>query len=223
MGEGATRSSGLSRERILETARRIVDAGGLPALSMRRLAQELDVWPMSIYRYFENKEELLDAMAATAAEGIVLPSRRAGWRAQLRSLLRGAHASIAGDPGAMGGRLPSAFLSPGALRVSEAGMRVLVTAGLDAEEAADAWRALLSYTLGSATFRLGVAPDEAVRRTRSAIAALPDDEYPTLLATADELAASFAAQDAFEYGLERMLDGLAGRVRSAASAAVASR
>ena len=212
MAESATRPSGLSRERILEAARGIVEADGLGALSMRRLAQELDVWPMSIYGYFENKDELLDAMAAGAAERIALPSGRAGWRTQLRSLLRAAHESLARDPAGIGTRLPSEFLSPGALRVPEAGVRILESAGLDSKEAASAWRALWSYTFGFATFRLGPTRDEAVRRARTAIAALPDDEYPTLLAAADDVAASWADEDQFDYGLERLLDGIEARI-----------
>src|SRR3954453_13226884 len=56
--------SGLSRERILEVALELASAEGVEALSMRRLAQELDVWPMSVYRYFQDKDALLDAMAS---------------------------------------------------------------------------------------------------------------------------------------------------------------
>ena len=56
----------LSRERILEVARRIASDEGLDALSMRRIAQQLDVWPMSLYRHFADKEALLDALTADA-------------------------------------------------------------------------------------------------------------------------------------------------------------
>jgi len=216
MAEGATRPSGLSRERILEAARGIVEAEGLDALSMRRLAQELDVWPMSIYGYFVNKDELLDAMAASALDRVELPSGRAGWRAQLRSLLRAAHASLARDPSGIGRRLPSAFLTPAALKLPETGVRILESAGLDSKEAASAWRALWSYTFGFATFRLGPTRDEAVRRARTAIAALPDDEYPTLLGAADEVAASWADEEEFDFGLERLLDGIEARIGTTA-------
>jgi len=51
--EPATR---LSRERVLEAALALAEREGLEALSMRRIAQELDVWPMSLYRYFHDKE-----------------------------------------------------------------------------------------------------------------------------------------------------------------------
>src|SRR5437588_2459495 len=105
----AERSEGLSRERILRAAHQLVDDEGLAALSMRRLAQELDVWPMSIYRYFQNKEELLDAMAATATERVAVPSARAPWRNPLRALLRALREAAERDPSGTGSRLPSAF------------------------------------------------------------------------------------------------------------------
>jgi TetR/AcrR family transcriptional regulator, tetracycline repressor protein len=223
MPPSATRPSGLSRERILDAARAIVGREGLDALSMRRLAQELDVWPMSIYRYFRNKDELLDAMAAIATEGIAVPSARASWRSQLRSLLSAAHEALAGDPSWIGSRLPSAFLTPGTLKLSEAGVRILESAGLDAAEAASAWRTLWSYTFGFATFRFAPTSGEVIRRMRTAIAALPDEEYPTLLTAVDELAAVWADEDEFDQGLQRLLDGLEVQIGARVSGAGAGR
>jgi AcrR family transcriptional regulator len=209
----STRATGLSRERILRVAHELIEQEGMGALSMRRLAQELDVWPMSVYRYFQDKDELLDALAAAAAEAIPIPSPDASWRAQLRALLGDARTAIGEDPAGIGTRLPRAFLTPGALRVSEAGLRILRSAGFAPAEAASAWRALWSYTFGFATFRIAPNPTEALRHTRAAIAALPDEDYPTLLATSNELAAALASEEEFDYGLERLLDGLEARLR----------
>jgi AcrR family transcriptional regulator len=218
MAASGTGPAGLSRERILRSASKLVEDEGMSAFSMRRLAQELDVWPMSIYRYFQNKDELLDAMAASATEHIAVPSPRASWQSQLRSLLRASREAMEGDPSAIGSRFPSVFLTPGTLRLSEAGMRILQSTGLDPAEAASAWRMLWSYTFGFATFRVAPTPEEAVRRTRSAIAALSEEQYPTLLAAADELAASWADEDEFDYGLERLLGGLEDRIRDTRAA-----
>ena len=175
---------------------------GVDALSMRRLAQELDVWPMSVYRYFQDKDALLAAMAADVAGRVSRPQRRGSWRAQMLALLSDAERSIAASPG-LADRLPRAFLTPDALRLSEAGIAILKEAGFADVEAASAWRALWSYTFGSATFRV-----ESARSVRAAVAALPDDGYPALAGAANELAAAFADDDEFEAGLNRMLDGL---------------
>jgi AcrR family transcriptional regulator len=189
------RKSQLSRERILAAARAVVEGEGLEALSMRRLAQELDVWPMSVYRYFRDKDELVDAVAASSAEAFELPSRRGSWRTQMRHLLGDARARLAADPAGLASRLPRTFFEPGSLRLSEAGMAILLSAGFSEREAASAWRTLWSYTFGFATFT--VAP----------VAWLPDAEYPAL-------AAVFADDQEFEQGLERLLDSLAASAAS---------
>src|SRR3954454_6409411 len=198
----------LSRERILRAARDVIDREGLGALSMRRLAQALDVWPMSVYRYFRDKDELLDAIAARAAADVPLPSDAQSWRAQLRALLDGARRAMARDPAGIGGSLARAFLTPEALRLSEAALSILGAAGLAKGEAASAWRALWSYTYGFAMFRVAPTADETLRATRAAIAVLPDEDYPALLSAAGEMSASLADENEFHYGLDRLLDGI---------------
>jgi AcrR family transcriptional regulator len=192
----------LSRDRILRAALETVDEEGFDALSMRRLARRLDVWPMSIYRYFRDKDELLDALADSAAVGLEVPSVRASWRNQMKSLLREARRVLGSD---LASRLPRAMVSPGLLRMSEAGLAILEQAGFDKRQAATAWRALLSYTFGFSTTSM---TGDAARRTRAAIAALPEDDFPSLHAAADELAAVLAADDEFDHGLDSLLDGI---------------
>jgi AcrR family transcriptional regulator len=183
------RKTQLSKERILAAARGVVEQDGLEALSMRRLAQELDVWPMSVYRYFQDKDALVDAIAASTAEDFELPSTRGSWRAQLTRLLEDARARLAADPAGLASRLPRAFFAPGVLRFSEAGMAILLAAGFSEREAARAWRALWSYTFGFATFNVEPA------------GWLAGAEHPALLA-------AFADDGEFGAGLERLLDGL---------------
>src|SRR3954451_18311463 len=79
--------SGLSRERILEAALELAAAGGVEALSMRRLAQELDVWAMSVYRYFQDKGGLLDAMAADLIDQLPELPPGGSWRERMHDLL----------------------------------------------------------------------------------------------------------------------------------------
>jgi AcrR family transcriptional regulator len=201
----------LSRELILEAAHETVGEEGLDSLSMRRLAQRLDVWPMSIYRYFRDKDELLDALADSAAETLVVPpTSRASWRNQMRDLLHEARRVLGADAGGLATRLPRAMLSPGLLKLSEAGLAILGKAGFTPQEAASAWRTLLGYTFG---FALTELDGDAARHTRAAIAALPDEDYPALHAAATELAAALAADEEFDRGLDRLLDSSPGDLR----------
>ena len=144
----------LSRERVLDAARQAVDEDGIGALSMRRLAQRLDVWPMSIYTYFRDKDELLDALAQEAARSLEL-SPRGGrwWRADLVALLHEVRAATARDPG---GRLPRALLD----HTREAGESLLARAGVDRGEADDVWRVLVSYAVGYSLTADDAATDE---------------------------------------------------------------
>src|SRR5919106_1808418 len=52
----------LSRERVLRTAIRLADQGGIEALSMRKLGQELGVEAMSLYNHVASKDDLLDGI-----------------------------------------------------------------------------------------------------------------------------------------------------------------
>lgn len=63
----------LTRERIVETAVRIGDSESLDTLTVRRLAGELGVGAMTLYSYFRNKEEILDAMADHVLGGMEVP------------------------------------------------------------------------------------------------------------------------------------------------------
>ncbi|MFC7587091.1 TetR/AcrR family transcriptional regulator [Nonomuraea antimicrobica] len=72
---GSERAQGcpLTLEEIGSTALRLVDEGGIEGLSMRKLAAELDVNPMSLYHHVESKEALLGLICHGAAEGMALP------------------------------------------------------------------------------------------------------------------------------------------------------
>ncbi|MFD7024015.1 TetR/AcrR family transcriptional regulator C-terminal domain-containing protein [Promicromonospora sukumoe] len=86
---GATSDQGLSRDHLLRAAIEIADAEGLEAVSMRRLAAQLGVGPMSLYRHVANKDELLVAMADRAFGEIDLPrTGPEGWRARLELTAR---------------------------------------------------------------------------------------------------------------------------------------
>jgi AcrR family transcriptional regulator len=201
--------SGLSRERILEVALELADQEGIDALSMRRLAQELDVWPMSVYRYFQDKDALLDAMAADRIEQLPELPAGAGWREQMHALLEEVARRLEASPG-LAARLPRAFLTDGALRLPEAGLAILLDAGFEPGEAASAWRALWSYAFGFATFRA-----DSPRAVKAAIAGLNEDEHPALTSAGDALARALTSDGEFAAGLDRLLDGLEARVASA--------
>ncbi len=71
------RRAPLSKERVLRAAVALADESGIDSLSMRRLAEELDVVPMALYKHVANKEQLLDGMVDVVIGEIDPPVRGA--------------------------------------------------------------------------------------------------------------------------------------------------
>jgi AcrR family transcriptional regulator len=164
--------SKLSRDRIVEVGFGLLERDGWEALSMRRLAQELDVWPMAVYRYFRDKDELVDALVGHAIGAIDVPGGQGPWRAQMRELCGAARSTLARLPPELGARLAPALFTPGRSGLTDAGLEILGSAGFRADQARRAWAALGAYTAGFA-----------------------------------ELAPEGGAAE-FDYGLDRLMDGL---------------
>ena len=74
----------LWRDRVLRTALAHADAAGLEGLTMRRLAQMLDVVPMALYRHVANKDDLIDGMVDQVFGEIPLPSADLAWKSWMR-------------------------------------------------------------------------------------------------------------------------------------------
>jgi AcrR family transcriptional regulator len=139
----------LSQERILEVAGRLAREDGLEALSMRRIAQQLDVWPMSLYRHFRDKDELLDALAAGAAPPARAPAASGGdWREEVRAVAGQIRAVVAEQPTGLGERLPRVLDAPALRELDTRAEAALARGG--ARDAAAAWRAIATYAFGSA-------------------------------------------------------------------------
>ena len=85
---GESRRERLNRDRVLDAAVALADADGLDAVSMRRLATELGVVPMALYKHVADKDELLDGMVDVALGEVAAelpgPVDAAGWRLAVR-------------------------------------------------------------------------------------------------------------------------------------------
>ena len=87
MAASAHRGAPLTPEEIYSTALRLIDVGGVDGLSMRKLAVELDVNPMSLYHHVDNKTALLRRVCALVASHLDVPEDDdAPWTEQLRDL-----------------------------------------------------------------------------------------------------------------------------------------
>jgi AcrR family transcriptional regulator len=202
----------LSRERVARAALELLDAHGVEALSMRRLAGELGVGTMTLYHYFPSKRDLLDAVVDVAFGGQEPPQVEGSWREQLRQLSLAGREALSRHPSLAQIRAAEPILRPDALLFSETGLRALEDAGFGREEAVKAFRLLFTYTFGFALLSPRAAESETREATRAALASLPSEYYPRLSAAVDEAAEAMAGDVVFEYGLERILDGFEARL-----------
>jgi AcrR family transcriptional regulator len=92
-----TRRVPLSRERVLRAAVALADDAGIDALSMRKLAVDLGVVPMALYKHVANKEELLDGMVDLIVGEIDPPQDGAGWKDAIRQRILSARRSLLRD------------------------------------------------------------------------------------------------------------------------------
>ena len=94
----AARRIPLNRDRVLSAAVVLADEAGIEALSMRRLAQELGVVPMALYKHVANKEELLDGMVDVIVCEIDPPVSSADWKNAVRLRILSARRSLLRHP-----------------------------------------------------------------------------------------------------------------------------
>jgi AcrR family transcriptional regulator len=141
----------LTRERILEAARALADAEGLDALTMRRLAAELDVEAMSLYHHVPNKDALLDGLVAAVigeVQDAASGSGGADWRAALRDRCLAARDVMVRHPWAPGliGTRPT--IPPSVIFYYEDVLGLLIDGGFSYALAHKALHALGSMSLG---------------------------------------------------------------------------
>lgn len=175
---------------------------------MRRLASELGVGTMTLYGYFRNKDELLDAIVDHAAEDLELPPADAPWREGVAAIAREIRGVLERHPSGLRIRLTRPMLSPGALRSAERAYELLARAGFSAALAARCYRTIFLYAFAFASFTQSESMEEVRRRSVAAALSLPPDEYPRLHAAAAEVAAAMAGDEQFEFGLALILDGI---------------
>ena len=210
--------SALTRELVVETALAIADASGLEAVSFRRIATELGVTPMALYRYVSSKDELFGAIVDRAFDEFELPrDGTEDWRDQLRELARAFRRVLLAHPAAAALYFVKADTqSFSGLRIVEVVLGVLAAAGFSNDEAALIEGDLERTVLGLVLFEtrrasLWASADEQearMREMRARLLTLPPQEFPRVVAAADVLCGSTDPDAAFEFAVELLIGGL---------------
>ena len=220
----------LSRARVLRTAVKIADEGGIESLTMRRLAEELSAEAMSLYYHVANKEALLDGIADEVVKEINdvvdlidVPSAGAGWQTAVRRRILSAREVLLRHPWAPRVLETRTSTSLAVLLYMDGLLRLMRDGGFSYDLIHHALHALGSRALGftQELFDPGGGPSPGDAGAELAGIA---GQIPHLVAMLGEVAHDDPGstlgwcddQTEFEFGLDVILDGL-DRLRQGAS------
>lgn len=214
----------LTPELIVDTAIRVLDAEGLAAVTMRRVAQELGTGPASLYAHVSGKEELRELMLDRVAAEIRLPVPDPGrWQEQLKELAREIHRVFTSHRDIAMASMGTIPTGPHLLDVAEAQLALMRAGGVPAQIAGLAVDTLgmfidadaIEETLYMARTPAGEDPwahvQEYLGQIKDYFTSLPADRYPTVVGMVEELTGESGARR-FEFGLDILIRGIASYV-----------
>lgn len=213
---------GLDVDRIVRTAIEVADADGVEALSMRRVAQELGVGTMSLYTYVPGKAELLDAMADLVATETTSPPT-GDWRAALEQIAQENWRLFHRHPWLLARDTSRPALGPGVAQKYNDELSAIDGIGLTDVEMDTVLAVVIGHAESTARRALGAArlaensdlTDEQWWATNAPVLEQLLDPARFPVAVRVGRAAGQAHGSAadprveFDFGLQRLLDGLA--------------
>jgi AcrR family transcriptional regulator len=203
---------------VLDAAVELADREGIEAVTMRRLADQLGAGAMSLYHHLPNKDALLDGMVDRVFSEIELPTTVGDWKEAMRRRAGSTRAALRRHPWALGRMEATKSPGPADLRLHDAVLGVLRHAGFSVPMAVQAYSVQDAYIYGFAlqekTVPFGREELREVARERvqeiesrmADVARL----YPNLAEVVGGYVAKegFGESDAFEFGLDVILNGL---------------
>ncbi|MCW2761653.1 MAG: transcriptional regulator, TetR family [Marmoricola sp.] len=206
----------LSRDRVLRAAVTVADAGGIGGLTIRSLAQELGVKPMSVYHHVANKDEIIDGIVDLVFSEFELPEPGGEWREEMRRRAISARAVLRVHPWAI--PLLQSRTSPGEATLTHlnAVIGTLREGGFPVDLTAHAYALLDSYIYGFAMSEASLpinGPETVaeVAESMSMMEVFSTGAFPHLVEFSTEhvLKPGYDFGLEFEFGLDLVLDGLA--------------
>ncbi|MBN6034458.1 TetR/AcrR family transcriptional regulator [Amycolatopsis sp. 195334CR] len=212
-----SRQPGLTREQIVEAAVAVLDADGMQALSMRKLAARLDVAPMSLYWHVPTKDALLELALDAVSGEIALPPDDDHWADRLRAIAGGLREAVRAHPwtAMVYGVMLNA--GPEAMRVYDAFVGALEDSPLPREEIAPAAGVLNNYIYGFIVNEMkwsqrvaahGRTLNEVNADVTARFTEAYGDRFPRISRYLG-LTDGVNPDELFEYGLARILRGIA--------------
>jgi AcrR family transcriptional regulator len=218
---------GLSLERIVDAGVRIATEESLGAVSMSRVADELGAGTMALYRYVGSKDELL-ALMVDAALGVPPVQRSRGWRAGLAAWARAYMDVLRRQPWVVRVPIAGPPITPNQIAWFEWGMRAMRGTDLPAPQKVSLLILFSGYVRNQATLEADLreaftsgGPAQRIASSYGRLLATLTDarRYPAIHELLSEGAFAEDPEDynpdaEFEFGLQRVLDGVDALVRT---------
>ena len=205
------RRTPLSRERVLRTALKLADEGGIQSLSMRKLAQQLGVEAMSLYNHVGGKDDLVDGMLELVANEMELPPEGVDWKTAIRQSAISAHEALMRHRWSVGLWMSPREVGSARLRGGDAVLRTFREAGFSEDLTYHAFHVVQAHVMGFTLYLQSLRFDakELEELAANFLRAFPADEYPYLAEhIRQHVEPSDERQGTFEFGLDLVLDGL---------------
>jgi AcrR family transcriptional regulator len=193
----------LDRQAIVAAALAVARTEGLPAVTMRRIADELGCGPMSLYRHVADRDALVLEMLDVVAAGVDVPPPSPDPREELTALLTAVHAALAVDHWAVLPLVAEGMSSPRILPVLDRALAALTRSGLTGRARLAVHQMLWQYVFGELLWTHHEQPDSYARRM---VRGAPADAFPAL-ADAMHSTSAHSAEN-FAENLQRLLDGV---------------
>jgi AcrR family transcriptional regulator len=207
--------SPLTRERVLSTALALADQGGIESLSMRKLAQALDVVPMALYRHVANKDELLSGLVDVVVGEIDPPLEGADWKTAIRARILSARRVLLRHPWASQVMESRTQPTPTVLAYMDSMMGMFRAGGFSVDLIHHTMHAMGSRLMGFSQELFNDSADVDLTADAEMWRAMAD-RYPNIAELVDVVMHDEASvvgggcddQFEFEFALDLMLDGL---------------
>lgn len=209
------RPAALHRDQIINVAAQLVAEQGAKALSARKLGELLGCDPSALYRHFANMGELEREVGDLFLADVDVREAHGGdWRTSIRRICIDLRSVMLRQPrfAALVRSAPTRLENE--LLITDAMIRELLRGGLDEQQAAAAYHAIIELTVGSAAIDASLAIEPAATRTRlyrdwrKDYAGLDPKRFPSAVKVAPALYEG-TADHRFEAALDMLLGGIA--------------
>ena len=186
----------LSRDSVVDAALQMLDEVGLDGLTLRGVAERLDVRAPALYWHVQNRQDLVDHMAAAMVrDGLGGLATTCAWMDQVGDIARAYRRTLLSHRDGARVLAEARAAHPALRRLTELSLRTLTSAGFTPQDAMRALVSVLSYVSGF------VADEQSPRP-------LPDSPDPVLFPLLTAAGTGHHTEQTFEYGLELLLSGL---------------